>query len=157
MFAGKNDLSVQCYSCQSLPLCRRCDFSITFRQFWEFYHSGTLRKMDSDRSNTQCNRKVEIFKEMTPIDRDESWTSQALNNIQDFIYSLRHDNSKKKTTGDMNIWRRCCSTVGETRALENIPPEELHRLCKFFNDARKKDGGVYEPGTLASLQRSIQR
>ena len=24
-------------------------------------------------------------------------------------------------------------------------------------DVRKKDGGVYEPGTLASLQRSIQR
>jgi len=31
------------------------------------------------------------------------------------------------------IWQRYCSTVGETRALENIPPEELNiLLCRFF-------------------------
>ena len=42
--------------------------------------------------------------------------------------------------------------------MENIPPNELNiLLCRFFMDVRKKDGGVYEPGTLASLQRSIQR
>ena len=33
--------------------------------------------------------------------------------------------------------------------MENIPPNELNiLLCRFFMDVRKKDGGVYEPGTL---------
>ena len=42
--------------------------------------------------------------------------------------------------------------------MENIPPNGLNiLLCRFFIDVRKKDGGVYEPGTLASFQRSIQR
>ena len=42
--------------------------------------------------------------------------------------------------------------------MENIPLNELNiLLCRFFMDVRKKDGGVYEPGTLVSLQRSIQR
>ena len=56
-----------------------------------------------------------------PINRDEVEQDRHLNDIQDFIYSLRPDNTKKKTTYDLNIWQRYCSTVGETRALENIP------------------------------------
>ena len=95
--------------------------------------------------------------QMTPINRDEVEQDRHLNNIQDFIYSLRPDNTKKKITYDLNIWRRYSFTVGETRALEKIPSEELNiLLCRFFMDVRKKDGGVYEPGSLASLLRSIQ-
>ena len=62
-----------------------------------------------------------------------------LSKIQDFIHSLRPDNTKKKATYDLNIWRRYCSSVGETRTLENIPPNELNILpCRFFMDVRKK-------------------
>lgn len=42
--------------------------------------------------------------------------------------------------------------------MENIPPGELNiLLCRFFMDVSKKDGEVYEPVTLTSFQRSIQR
>ena len=100
----------------------------------------------------------ETLNQMAPINRDEVEKDRHLKNIQDFIYSLCPDNTKKKTIYDLNIWRRFCSTIGEARALENIPPEELNiLLCRFFMNVRKKDGGVYEPGLLASFQRSIQR
>ena len=98
--------------------------------------------------------------QMTPINRDEVEQDRHLNNIQDFIYSLRPDNTKKNIPYDLNIWRRYSFTVGETRALEKIPSEELNiLLCRFFMDVRKNDGGVYEPGSLmlTSLRRSIQR
>ena len=100
-------------------------------------------------------QKKKTFNQMTPINRDEVEQDRHLNNIQYFIWSLRPDNSKKKTTYDLNIWRTYCSAVGETRALEKIPSEEFNiLLCRFFMDVRKKDGGVYEPGLLGSLQRS---
>ena len=42
--------------------------------------------------------------------------------------------------------------------MENIPLKELNiLLCRFFMDFRKKDGRVYEPVSLISFQRSIQR
>ena len=44
------------------------------------------------------------------------------------------------------------------RRKEFIPSEELNLLmCRFFMDAKKKDGGPYEPSTLTSFQRSLQR
>ena len=77
--------------------------------------------------------------ETTALKYEEVEQDRQLSKIQDFIHSLRPDNTKKKTTYDL---------------LSN----ELNiLLSRFFMDVRKKDGGVYEPGTLASLQRSIQR
>ena len=121
-----------------------------------------LKKMDSDESGHSESEfyypEEEASNETTPINCDEVGQDGHLNKIQDFIYSLRPDNTKKKTTYDLNIWRRYCSSVGETRTLENIPPKELNiLLCRFFMDVRKKDGGVYEPVSLISFQRSIQR
>ena len=118
--------------------------------------------MDSDESGHSESEfyypEEDTSNQMTLVNRDEVEQDRHFNNIQDFIYSLRPDNTKKKTTYDLNIWRRYCSTVGETRALEKIPSEELNiLLCRFFMDVRKKDGGVYEPGSPASFQRSIQR
>ena len=117
--------------------------------------------MDSDESGHSESEfyypEEETLNQMTPINRDEVEQDRHLNNIQDFIYSLCPDNTKKKTIYDLNIWRRFCSTVGETRALENILPEELNiLLCRVFMDVHEKDGRVYEPGSLASFQRSIQ-
>ena len=78
--------------------------------------------MDSDQSGHSESEfyypEEETFNQMTPINRDEVEQDKHLNNIQDFIYLLRPDNTKKKTTYDLNIWRRYCSTIGKTRALE---------------------------------------
>ena len=119
--------------------------------------------MDSDES-VHSESKIYYPEEETPnettaLKYEEVEQDRQLSKIQDFLHSLRPDNTKKKkTTYDLNIWRRYCSSVRETRTLENIPPNELNiLLCRFFMDVHKKDGEVYAPGTLASLQRSIQR
>ena len=100
--------------------------------------------MDSDESGHSESEfyypQEETFNQITPINRDEVEQDRQLSNIQDFIYSLRPDNTKKKTTYDLNIWRRFCSTVGETRALEKIPSEELNiLLCRFFRRTPAQD------------------
>ena len=42
--------------------------------------------------------------------------------------------------------------------IERLPASELERLLlKFFLNARKKNGEEYEPATVSSFQRSIQR
>ena len=116
--------------------------------------------MDSDESVHSKSEfyysKEETPSETTALKYEEVEHDRKLSKSQDFTHSLRPDNSKKETTYDLNIWRRYCSSVGEKSTLENIPPNKLNiLLCRFFMDVRINDGGVYEPGTLASLQRSI--
>ena len=42
--------------------------------------------------------------------------------------------------------------------MEDLPPEELDRLLgHFFVSIRKNDGSIYEPDTLTSFQRSLDR
>lgn len=46
----------------------------------------------------------------------------------------------------------------ETREIEALPVHELDTLlCKFFMETRKRSGEEYEPDSLSSFQRSIQR
>ena len=78
--------------------------------------------------------------------------------IQQFIERQRSENTTLKTTYDMNVWQRFCESVEEGRKLQNIPTDELNTLlCKFFMTVTKKNGDVYEPSSLTSFQRSIQR
>lgn len=67
-------------------------------------------------------------------------------------------NTKRKTRTDMRTWNTWCESVGEKRSIGDIDEEELDRLLgHFFAGIRKKDGTLYEPDTLSSIQRSIDR
>ena len=58
----------------------------------------------------------------------------------------------------MNVWYRWCLTVGEKRKLEDIPAHELNNLLSnFFFTVKKRNGEEYEPNSLTSLHRSIDR
>ena len=99
--------------------------------------------MDSDESVHSESEfyypEEEILNETTALKYEEVEQDRQLSKIQDFIHSLRPDNTKKKTTYDLNIWQRYCFSVGETRTLEKIRPNELNiLLCRFFMDVRKK-------------------
>ena len=64
----------------------------------------------------------------------------------------------KKTEYDLHVWKRFFLEVGEARKIEEIPADELNILiCQFLIVIKKKDGGSYEPATLQSFQRSLQR
>ena len=72
--------------------------------------------------------------------------------------ALRPESTAKKTKYDLNVWNRYLDTINESRQIENIPPVELNvLLCRFFMDIKKKDGKQYEPTSLTSLHRSLQR
>ena len=66
--------------------------------------------------------------------------------------------TKRKTGSDINKWYKWCEEHNETRKLEELPPPDLDRLLgHFFVSVQKKDGTVYEPDTLTSFQRSLDR
>lgn len=76
------------------------------------------------------------------------------NEISSFIDENRNENTTKKTKTDLNVWKRWCESVKETRAIEEIPREELDNLLShFFMKARKLNGEELEPGILTSFQR----
>ena len=78
--------------------------------------------------------------------------------VQKYILSQRPENTVKKTEHDLHVWKRFFLEVGEARKVEDIPADELSILiCRFMMEIKKKDGGTYEPATLQSFQRSLQR
>lgn len=90
------------------------------------------------------------------VNNDKS--GEIANDIQDFILSKRPENTLKKTKYDMNIWKKYFDSENELRDIENIPADELNvHICRFFMQAKKKNGTAYEPNTLTCFLRSIQR
>ncbi|KAK3755461.1 hypothetical protein QZH41_020515 [Actinostola sp. cb2023] len=78
--------------------------------------------------------------------------------IQEFIEDQRPETTKKKTDYDIGIWKKLCSSNNENREIEEIPAVEMNvLLCRFFMNVKKKNGGEYEPSSLTSMHRSIQR
>ena len=118
--------------------------------------------MDSDESVHSESEfyypEEETPNETTTLKYEEVEQDRQLSKIQDFIHSLRPDNTKKR---QLTIWIFGEDTVPQ---LERQEPWKTFLLtsstfcCADFSwTSVKKDGGVYEPATLASLQRSIQR
>ena len=67
-------------------------------------------------------------------------------------------NTKRKTNSDIKKWYQWCKDNNEHRKLDEMLPSELNRLIgHFFVTVRKSDGSLYEPDTLTSSQRSIDR
>ena len=80
------------------------------------------------------------------------------NAMQKYILTQRTENTVRKTEYDLNVWKRLFLEVGVKRKIEDIPANELNILiCRFIMERKKKNGGAYEPATLQSFQRSLQR
>jgi hypothetical protein len=64
-----------------------------------------------------------------------------------------------KTKSDMKVFQRYLETVNKNeKQIEYLPIAELyHLLCEFFINVRKGNGDEYEPSSLSSFQRSLQR
>ncbi len=78
--------------------------------------------------------------------------------LEMFVDQQKNCNTKKKTISDLRKWYGWCESVGECRKIGKIPPTELDRLLgHFFCKVRKSDDSLYEPDTLTSFQRSLDR
>ncbi|KXJ14551.1 EGF-like repeat and discoidin I-like domain-containing protein 3 [Exaiptasia diaphana] len=90
---------------------------------------------------------------------DEVPISNSQEEIETFVTNQRAKNTVKKTKSDMNILNRYLESIGNKVEIETLPANELdHLLSKFFMHVKKSDAGSdYEPSTVSSFQRSIQR
>lgn len=78
--------------------------------------------------------------------------------IDKFILDQQSVKTKYATKYGSNTFKKFCQSINEQRAAELIPPSELNAiLCQFFMNVKKLDGKEYEPDTLTSIHRSLQR
>ena len=96
--------------------------------------------------------------ELHPLGGNEDKENKDVQEFREFILQQKPDNTKLKTQSDLKTWKRFCSEINERRELHEIPEEELNLLlCRFYKNVKKVNGTEYEPVTLTSFQRSIQR
>lgn len=79
--------------------------------------------------------------------------------LDDFIKSEKSKNTVKKTELDWKKFETFCQeNTDKEFEIKAIPVPELDKLLsKFFKNIRKKNGEEYEPDSLSSFQKSIQR
>ena len=82
----------------------------------------------------------------------EEATSKDEVEIEKFLQEQKSKNTQYKTKSDLNAWKKFCESLKESRAIENIPANEVDLLLsKFFICVRKQNGTEYEPGTKTRL------
>ena len=58
--------------------------------------------------------------------------------IEKFLQEQKSKNTQYKTKGDLNAWTKFCESQNESRAIGNMPGNELHLLLsKFFISVNK--------------------
>ena len=82
--------------------------------------------------------------------------------VEEFIQGQENENTRKKTEQNIALLKEFLTLKGESRAVEEIRPDELNSfISEFIVTMRKKDNNEdYEPsplrGTLASFERYLK-
>ena len=98
---------------------------------------------EADKENEQTLANLSPAEEATSKDEVE---------IEKFLQEQKSKNTQYKTKSDLNAWKKFCESLKESRAIENIPANELDLLLsKFFISVRKQNGTEYEPSTKTRL------
>ena len=80
---------------------------------------------------------------------DEKATSKDEVEIAKFLQEQKSKNTQYQTKSDLNAWKKFCESLKESRAIENLPANELDLLLsKIFIAVRKQNGTEYEPFAL---------
>ncbi|CAH1266951.1 ZMYND8 [Branchiostoma lanceolatum] len=92
------------------------------------------------------------------------WYQQGMGPNGEHNFSQAHPwfskNTTRKTISDVNVFKRFCSAppFNEPRPPEEIPPSELcPLLISYFTSCKKNNGQNYEPESLNSMLRSMER
>lgn len=102
------------------------------------------------RQTKMTNQHEEVNNQHEEVNEDEEFVK--------FISAQRSKNTVSKTKCDVNNFTKYCSSLNENRQLQDIPVKDMNTLlCKFFMNVVRNDGEQYEPDTISSIQRSIQR
>ena len=92
-------------------------------------------------------------------DNSKSRFDVSKDDVDKLIAQQENENTKRKTTYDLNIVLKYLREVRkEDRELEEIPPQELNLfLSEFIIAARTKKGEQYEPSSLRGILTSFDR
>ena len=78
--------------------------------------------------------------------------------IDDFINKQQAKNTVYGNNYAISTFNRYCRSILEIRLMENIPAPELNVvLCKFFMEIRKVNGNQFDPNSLITMHRGLQR
>ena len=89
---------------------------------------------------------------------DERFRDVKFDDIDNFLIENENENTRKKTTSNMNLFRAYLVQTGEKTEIENLSAESLNEKFRtFLLSVRKKDGSEYEPTTLRGFLCSLDR
>ena len=98
---------------------------------------------EAGKENKQMLANLRLAKEATSKDEVE---------IDKFLQKQKSKNTQYKTKSNLNAWKKFCESLKESRAIENVPANELDfPLSKFFISVCKQNGTEYEPSTKTRL------
>ena len=105
------------------------------------------------------NFDLNVLEKEADEDVNHSGEEDSSQEIDNFIHGQKSKNTVKKNKLD---WQRfdayCQGKMMSCFDITNIPAPDLEKLlCSFFKDLTKNDGSDYEPDTVSSFQKSIQR
>ena len=78
---------------------------------------------------------------------------------EEFIKGQQNEDTRKKTEQNIALLKEFLTLKGESRAVEEIPPNELNSFISEFNiTVKKKEGNEdYEPSSLRVMLASFER
>ena len=100
---------------------------------------------EAGKENEQTLANLSLPEEVTSKDEVE---------IEKFLQEQKSKNTQYKTKSDLNAWKKFCESLKESRAIENIPANELDLLLSkilISVNVRKQNGTEYEPTTKTRL------
>ena len=110
--------------------------------------SGIQSGVDKDCEKQQIGSSLENEHSVN-LDDDE---------LQSSLEQQKNCTTQKENLSDLRTWYRWCKGIIESRKNDDIPPKELDRLLShFYCKVRSANGSLYEPSTLNSIQRSLDR
>jgi hypothetical protein len=96
----------------------------------------------------------------TASEKAPTFISVSNEDKENFVGNMRNQNTVKKTESSMKVFQRWLAEPPhlETRPFWQLQAAELDPLIgSFLLSIRKADGSEYEPDTLTSYHRSIDR
>ena len=131
--------------------------NVSWKKLWDIF-KGTVRKRRKRTNTATDNPNFRVgFLEFLQNDEHEGNNSSL--ELDNFIAAERPSNTVKKTKYEWKKFQAFCKQqVNGNFNVMNIPAATLDKLLgKFFKDVRKQNGREYEPYSISSFQKSIQR
>jgi hypothetical protein len=135
------------------------NFSNYDAQALEFFSSTDVFELEETTTNELPDFSIIENANSSKIKpSDERFRDVKFDDIDNFLIENENENTRKKTTSDMNLFRTYLVQTGEKTEIENLSAESLNeKFSTFLLSARENDGSEYEPTTLRGFLCSLDQ